>query len=157
MDTNKLRKQGLTVVLSDYEENFTANVISEIIKTKISDEYELKFRFSFYGHELLEFAETGAVDVFILNLNCLTNSDKTLHTACGLEYSLQILSVIKTKYPIPVIAFSAFSKIAARAKLAGADFYLDQPFKVEEFWRAFEKCLKILSGAAHRQSSDQMI
>lgn len=155
--TKRFNKQELKLVLSDYDDNLTANVISEIVKCNYSDEYDLKFKFSFYGDELLEFAETGQVDVFVLNLNCITNYDETLPIASDrLEYSLQILNEIKKKCRIPVIAYSGFSEKGPIAKLAGADFYLDQPFKVDEFLPVFEKSLMILPQSVQLQNSDKV-
>jgi len=142
---SELKKQELKIVFADYEGFFIGRVLCEIIKSKISDKYNVKDRWSYYGDELLRFAQTGAVDIFILYLNCITNSGETLSNRGRLEYSYPIITQIKTTYPTPIIAHSGFLNQAARAKLAGADLYFDAPFKLENFMPAFEECLEMLS------------
>lgn len=145
---SELKKQELKIVFADYEDGPIDEVLCEIVKSKISYKYNVKDRYSHYGDELLEFAETGAVDIFILNLNCITNSGETLDAHGRLEHSYKIINQIKTTYPTPfIIAYSGFQYQAERAKSAGVDFYYFLPsFKMEDFMGAIEKCLNMLPG-----------
>jgi CheY-like chemotaxis protein len=142
-----LKKQELKIGFADYPGLSFGVCLCKFIRSKISDKYNVKDRWSYYGDELLEFAKTGAVDIFILNLNCITNSDETLDLRERLEHSYKIITQIKTTYPyLSIIAHSAWSNQHERAKSAGADFYFQDPFELENFMEAFEKCLEMLSG-----------
>jgi len=138
-------KRELKIGFADYEWGKVGEVICRVIRKGIGDKYEIKDRWSYYGDELLKFAQTGAVDIFILNLNCIDIFEENLGLRGRLEYSYQIISQIKTNCSTPIIAYSGWSKQAARAESAGVDFYLDMPFKVEDIMPAFEECLKMLS------------
>ena len=142
-----LKKQELKIGFADYQDGFIGELLCKFIRSKISDKYNVKDRWSYYGDKLLEFAKTGAVDIFILNLNCITNSGETLSPGERLEHSYKIITQIKTTYPsLSIIAHSAWSNQHERAKLAGADFYFQDPIKLENFMEAFEKCLEMLPG-----------
>ena len=107
--------------------------------------YNLKLGSSSYGQELLELAENGAIDIFILIMNNIRFSGVD-SAGDRLVNSLQLITQIKMTYGRPVIALSAWkedSSLIARAKLA-ADFYLQMPCKIDAFVEAFEKCLEML-------------
>jgi hypothetical protein len=140
-------KKEVTLSFTDYQEGSTGKVLHHYISLKISDRYNVKDKWSYYGDELLEFAETEIVDIFILNLNCITNSGETLGLDGRLEYSYKIVTQIKKANPVSlIIAFSGWPNQAERAKLAGADFYLEMPFKLEDIMQVVEKCLNMLHG-----------
>jgi hypothetical protein len=123
------------------------DVLSELIKEVIKDKYHLKLGSSSYGEDLLELAENGAIDIFILIMNNIRFSSVD-SVGDRLVNSLQLITQIKTTYGRPVIVSSGWeenSSLIARAKLA-ADFYLQLPFKVDAFMEAFEKCLEMLPG-----------
>ena len=142
---SELNKQELKIGFADYQDGHIGEILCEFIRSEISDKYNVKDRWSYYGDELLEFAETGAVDIFILNLNCITNSGETLGLHGRLEHSYKIITQIKTTYPtFLIIAHSAWKNQAERAKLAGADFYFQDPTNLEDFMEAIEKCLNML-------------
>lgn len=142
---SELKKHELKIVFADYEGGEIGEILCEYIKSKISDKYNVKDRWSYYGEELLEFAETGVVDIFVLNLNCITNYGETLGLRERLEHSYKIITQIKTTHPTSLmVAHSAWSNQAERAKLAGADFFFQDPMKVEDFMGAIEKCLNML-------------
>jgi hypothetical protein len=144
---SELKKQEVTLSFTDYQEGSIGKILYQYINLKISDRYNVKDKWSYYGDELLEFAETEIVDIFILNLNCITNSDETLGLHERLEYSYKIVTQVKKANPTSlVIAFSGWSNQAERAKLAGVDFYFEMPFKHEEFMQVVEKCLDMLYG-----------
>ncbi len=144
---SELKKQQIRVQIGNFE-NPLNDVLSElIIKEVIKDKYDLKLGSSFYGHALLELAENGAIDIFILIMN---NIRFSIVDSVGdrLINSLQLITQIKTTYGRPVIALSGWeedSSLIVRAKLA-ADFYLQLPFKVNAFMEAFEKCLEMPPG-----------
>lgn len=142
---SELKQQELKIGFADYEGGCYDRLLYKCIRLKVGDKYNVKDRYSHYGDELLEFAETGAVDIFILNLNCITNSGETLGLHGRLEHSYKIITQIKTTYPtFLIIAHSAWENQAERAKLAGADFYFQDPINIEDFMEAIEKCLIML-------------
>jgi len=142
---SELKKQELKICFADYGDGGIREVLCEVIRSKISDKYNVKDRWSYYGDKLLEFAETGAVDIFILNLNCITNSSETLDGHGRLQHSYEIITQIKTTYPtFLIIAHSGWENQAERVKLAGADFYFEDPMNLEDFMEAIEKCLDML-------------
>ena len=140
-----LKKQELKIVFADYPPGLTHKPLHEYIRLTISDKYNVKDRWSYYGGELLKFAEAGEADIFILNLNCITNSGETLDIYERLEHSYKIVTQIKTTYPTSlIVAHSGWENQAERAKLAGADFFFDQPMYFEDVMEAIEKCLNML-------------
>jgi hypothetical protein len=138
-----LKKQQIRVQIGNFE-NPLNDVLSELIKEVIKDKYHLKLGSSSYGEDLLELAENGAIDIFILIMNNIRFSSVD-SVGDRLVNSLQLITQIKTTYGRPVIVSSGYSSLIARAKLA-ADFYLQLPFKVDAFMEAFEKCLEMLPG-----------
>ena len=64
--------------------------------------------------------------------------------------SLQVITALKKKYHIPVIAMSGWlddSLIIEKAKRE-ADFFFEMPFKLEDFMAAFRICLDRFIGHA---------
>ena len=117
-----------------------------LLKLKFSDNYNVKDRWSYYDNELLEFAEDGAVDIFILNMNCITNAGETLDGRERQEYSYKIITQITTTYPPLLLAtYSSWSNQEERAKWAGVAFYSQAPFDLNNFMRAIEKFLETFS------------
>lgn len=142
---SELKKQELKIGFADYEDGDYNWLFRKVIRLEVGDKYNVKDISSHYGEELLEFAETGAVDIFILNLNCITNSGETLGFLERLEYSYKIITQIKTTRPTSlIVAHSAWRNQAERAKLAGVDFYFNDPINLEKFNEAIEKCLNML-------------
>ena len=141
------KKQQVRVQIGDaFEDGFT-DIFSDLIKKVVKDKYDLKLGSSSYGQELLELAENGAIDIFILIMNNIRFFSVD-SVGDRLVNSLQLISQIKTTYGRPVIAMSSWtedSSLISRAKLA-ADFYLQMPFKIDAFLEAFEKCLEMLPG-----------
>jgi len=158
---SELKKQELKICFADYGDGGIGEVLCEVIRSKISDKYNVKDRWSYYGDRLLEFAETGAVDIFILNLNCITNSGETLDGHGRLQHSYKIITQIKATYPtFLIIAHSGWGNQAERAKLAGADFYFEDPMNLEDFMEAIEKCLDMLpkfNGIQRKRSARKSI
>lgn len=154
----ELKKQELKIVFAEYEDFNLDKMLCEYIRLTISDKYNVKDRYSYYGDELLEFAETGEVDIFILNLNCITNSGETLGVRGRLEHSYKIITQIKIKHPTSlIVAHSGWSNQSEKAKLAGVDFFFQDPMRFEDFMAAFEKCLNILPkfNEIQRKSSER--
>jgi len=54
---------------------------------------------------------------------------------------------------IPVIFFSANDRVQELAAEAGAEFYLQKPFEIEELDTALSKAIAIYNEAAIRESS----
>ncbi len=119
------------------------DALSGWIKEAFESEYDLRFGSCFHGHELLELAEKGAVDVFILCMNNIAFS-KFLPIEDRLENCLQLIIQIRATHGIPVIAMCGWeedSTLIAQAKLA-ADCYLSTPCKTDALIEAFRKCLE---------------
>jgi hypothetical protein len=144
---HELNKQQVRVQIGNtFEVSFTG-IFYDLIKEVIKDKYDLVLRTSSYGQELLELAENGAIDIFILIMNNMRfSSVNSIDIEDRMVNSLQLITKIKTTYGRPVIALSGWtedSPLIARAKLA-ADFYLPMPFEIDAFTEAFEKCLEML-------------
>ena len=140
------KKQELKIGFADYKDGLVGECLCEFIKCKIGDKYNVRDRWSYYGNELLEFAETGAVGMFLLNQNCITNTGETLGLRERLEYSYKIITQIKTMYPSILLAtYSGWSNQEERAKLAGVDFYRQAPLKLNDFMPTIEKYLEIIA------------
>ena len=65
---SELKKQQVRVQIGNFE-NPLNEVLSELIKEVIKDKYDLKLGSSSYGEDLLELAENGAINIFILIMN----------------------------------------------------------------------------------------
>lgn len=142
---HELKKQQVRVQIGNAFEVVFTELFSDLIKEVIKDKYNLKLGSSSYGQELLELAENGTIDIFILLMNNIRFSGVD-SVGDRLVNSLQLITQIKMTYGRPVIALSAWkedSSLIARAKLA-ADFYLQMPCKIDAFMDAFEKCLEML-------------
>ena len=140
------KKKELKIGFADYKDGMIGETICEFINFKIGDKYNIKDKWSYYGNELLEFAESGAVGMFILNQNCITNTGETLGLRERLEYSYKIITQIKTTYPsLPLISYSGWPNQEERAKLAGVDFYSQAPLNLKDLMQAIEKFLETFS------------
>jgi hypothetical protein len=145
----KLKKRQLEVVIGNFDDPIN-ELISEIIKEVTENKYDLNVRSFFYGEELLEQAENGAADLFILILNNIRFRPVHHIKLERLENSLQLITQIKTTYGRPVIVLSGIkdeegSSIVARAKIVG-DFFFPLPFETDVFIQAIEKCVNMLHG-----------
>ncbi len=143
---HELKKPQVRVLIGNFEESMN-DIFSEVIKEVIKNKYDLKVRLSFYGEEILELAENGAIDIFILIMNNIWFSGVD-SVENRLVNSLQLITQIKMTCGRPVIALSTWKEdhsLVARAKLA-ADFYLQMPFNMDAFIETFKKCLEMLPG-----------
>ena len=140
------KKQQVRVQIGGGIETMFIDLFSEVIKEAIKDKYDLILGSSSYGEEILELAEKGTVDIFILIMNNIRFSSVDF-VGDHLENSVQLITQFKTTYGRPVIAMSGYKEhpAVAKAKLA-ADFYFHLPFKMDAFIEAFEKCLEMLPG-----------
>lgn len=133
----KAKKRQLEVVMGD-NDNVKIDAISELLQKRIGNRYNLTITSSFYAEEILELAENGSVDIFILTLNNI------YYPSDHLEKSLQLITKIKKKCEKPVIALSGLTveeaSFVARAKPV-ADFFLMLPLKFDMLMDAVEKCL----------------
>ena len=142
------KKQQVRVQIGDaFEDGFT-DIFSDLIKKVVKDKYDLKLGSSSYGQELLELAENGAIDIFILIMeNILFSSGDSVGDR--LVQSVQLVTQIKAAYGRPVIVLTGLttrhSSLMAKAKLA-ADFFFPIPFQPVAFMEAFQRCLEMLPG-----------
>ena len=138
----KLKKRHLEVVIGNGEDMVT-KLISVLARRVIENKYDLTVRSFWFGEELLEQAENGAVDIFILilpNIRFRPNYPPQERV----QNSVQLITQIKTIYHVPVIALSSLGELDTRSKLAGSDFFLPLPFEHNVFKEAIEKCLDML-------------
>ncbi len=141
-----IKKRQLEVVIGHCEDGIDES-ISVCVKKVIKNKYDLKVRSFSYGEELLEQAENGVVDIFILILNNIRF--RRFHPPQErVQNSVQLITQIKTIYRGPVIALTGLRDptLAMRSKLAGSDFFLPIPFEQDAFMEAIEKCLDMLPG-----------
>jgi len=144
---HKLKKQQVRILIGNFDDPLT-DLFHELIKEFIKNKYDLKVESSFYGEEILEFAENGTVDLFVLILNNI--QFRTFYPPQErMEKSLQLIKQIKRIYGRPVIVLSGLeennSSLIARAKL-DADFFFPLPFAPVAFMDAIEKCFDMLPG-----------
>ncbi len=129
------------IVVADYEQMAADNYI-DLIKFRFPDKYDIESNWVYHGDRLVDLAKSGTVDIFILNLNCITNSAENLNLNQRLEYSQGIISQMKKENPTSqIIAHSSWGKQAEAAIKSGADFYFVDPAKVEGFNELIKKCL----------------
>jgi hypothetical protein len=134
---DRVKKRQLSILIGDHNDELI-ETMSEYIQQAIKDKYDLSIRSSFDGKEILELAEKGAVDIFILTLN---------NIRYGPDIGpIELLTQIKTTYRRPVIAASGFSvnaPLIVKVKQI-ADFYFLRPFNLRELMKAIEKCMDML-------------
>lgn len=141
---HELKKRQVQVIIGDHQDNLFKDIFTDIINDVIGDKYDLKIKCSSYADELLQLAENGVSDIFILILNNMYFRHMNFSVLERVENSFQIITQISAKYGRPVIALAGWphdSSVATRAKLAGANFYFPLPCKVEGIMEAIEKCL----------------
>ena len=138
------KKRRVEVLIGDSRSEGIGDLISDFIKEKTKDKYDLKISFSHIGEEILRLAQNGEVDIFILLLNNI-NAGLIPTARARFEKSLQLSNKIKSTYGKPVIALSGFhgDPYATKAKQA-TDFFFPQPAKLDDLMEAFEKCLSML-------------
>lgn len=140
------QKQQVRVQIGNFDDPMNDALI-DWIKEAFESEYALEFGSCFHGHELLELAEEGEADIFILFMNNIRFPDSE-PVEDRLEACLELITKIKTTRGRPVIAMCGWeedSSLIKRAKLA-ADFYFSMPCKADALIEAFEKCLEMLDG-----------
>lgn len=131
-------KHQIRVVIGNGEENIN-ELISALINEVIKDKYDLTIKLVFYGEELIELAERGEVDIFIVIINNI-EFRSFYPPQWRIEKSLQLITQIKKTCSKPVIALSP-ALLEARVKQAGTDFCFPLPFNFDDFKAAFEKCI----------------
>jgi DNA-binding NarL/FixJ family response regulator len=148
----ELKKRHLEVVIGDHGGvgGVFSELLSAYIQEVIENKYDLKVRTFFYGEELLEQVENGAVDILILMINNIRfrHDDPPRRR---IQASLQLLAKIKTIYHVPVIALSGsiYPSLVRQGRLiAGSDFFFSVPFEADAFMEAIKKCLDMLPGFA---------
>jgi CheY-like chemotaxis protein len=142
----KHKKRQLEVVIGNGEVMLT-KVISGLVRKFFENKYDLKVRSFFYGEELLEQAENGSVDIFILILTNI-RFRPVLPGEERIQTTIKLITQIKNIYHVPVIVLTTFSQpsLVTRAKQAGADFFVSLPFEHDDLKEAIEKCLDMLPG-----------
>jgi CheY-like chemotaxis protein len=142
----KHKKRQLEVVIGNFDD-MVNKVISALVKKVIVNKYDLNVRNFFYGEELLEQAENGSVDIFILNLTNIRYRPG-LPNEERIQTTIKMITQIKNIYHVPVIALITLSNssLGTQAKLAGSDFVVSMPFEQDTFMEAIEKCLDMLPG-----------
>jgi len=130
-------------------EAFFPELLSMIIQRKLGSKFALRVMFTStpYCKELLKLAEGHVFDIFILILNNIIFPSEKVPAENREKNSLQLVTHLRTTYRKPVIALYGWPhnpSYADKAKLAGASFVFQTPFKSKEFEEAFEKCLDML-------------
>lgn len=138
------KKRRVEVLIGDWNSGI-GDAISAFLIKKTKDKFDLKIRFSCFGEEILDLAENGEIDIFILILNNLITPSANAPLKGRLENSIQLSAHIKTTYGRPVIGLSGWleDSYVMRAKQA-ADFFFPLPAKLVDLMEAFEKCLSML-------------
>jgi len=144
---HELKKQQVRVLIGNLNDPLN-DLLSAIMKEVIKNKYDLKLGSSSYGEEMVELAENGAIDIFILIMeNILFSSGDSVGDR--LVKSVQLVTQIKAAYGRPVIVLTGLttrhSSLMAKAKLA-ADFFFPIPFQPVAFMEAFQRCLEMLPG-----------
>lgn len=138
------KKQELRIQIGNCIDPINAVLIRLIQKTA-KDDYSLKIHSSCQGEELIQLAEDGEIDIFILIINNIQfrHEDRIQDR---LEKSVQLIARIKEISGKPLMALSGCENdpsLISRAGLA-ADFYFPLPFEPAFFTEAFEKCIRMI-------------
>ena len=101
----KQRHEGLNIAICGNAENIVA-----CVKNSVKDTYDLKFYATEEARELLSYAKSQPVDIFILFIENVipvytghVNDYEAMHSE-----KLQMVRCLKSRYKRPIILFSAF-------------------------------------------------
>ena len=115
------QKQELNIAICGNAENIAA-----LVELSFKDTHDLKLCATEEALELLSYAKSNAVDIFILfleNIVPVYSGDSNDYEAKHREI-LQIIKCLKSRYKRPVIIFSAFlipEEVQKELESAGAD------------------------------------
>ena len=141
-----IKKRSIRVLIGNIEPNFD-HMLSMIIKKRLGGKFDPTVLTAGYGDELLKLAEKHPFGIFVLIPNNIMFPRENLTCKERGEKVLEIISHLRATYGKPIIAMSAFwtkdTSFAKKAKLAGVSYYLDMPFKPEEFLGPFRRLLEI--------------
>lgn len=139
------------VVLNAGDEAF-GRTMADWIREVAGDEYQIKFRSTCYGDELLELGKRYHIDIFTLLLNSIILSSGNCPPRNRMNKALDIVAHIKAEYGSPVLAFYGFpddDNFADQARSAGADFV----FKVPAPATTLNEAIKVSLAMIHRLNS----
>lgn len=153
---SSLNARPLRVLFSG--DKYIGEVILDNLKIIYQGRYNVTgFLVAGQASEILDFAETQMVDVFILILNNIIFSSGNRPAENRIEKGLKFLAFIRKTYAKPVIGLFGWPddpSFKQRARDAGADFVFRMPFELETFNKAFENCLLPPNGI-ERSKSEQ--
>ena len=146
------KKQQVRVIIGCGDDGIS-EYLTDLVKEASKNKYDLKVFISFYSEEILELADSEAIDIFILIMNNIDCFDYPIRER--MENSLELITQIKSTYERPVIALSGwtedFSQIE-RVELI-ADFFFPLPFEPSDIVEAVEESFDMLyvSKGAYRK------
>ena len=151
------KKRRVQILMATGKEPTIEGLWINLLEEKAGEKYDFDFVKAFTANDILKLAQTNKIDIFMLFLNNIPfysdypyynispDRDGSWGTSQG--GALQLVTHLKTTYRRPVVTFSAFSDIdiEEKAKQAGADFYFQAPFGLDNVSEALMICLERLS------------
>ena len=121
VEGNGKKKQELNVAICGNAANIAA-----LVEQSFGDTYDLKFCATEEALELLSYAKSNAVDIFILFIENVIPVYTGHSNDYGAKHSeiLQMIKCLKSRYKRPIIIFSAFlipEDVQKELESAGAD------------------------------------
>jgi len=151
---SSLHARPLRVLFSG--DKYIGEVIIDDLKRIYQGRYNITgFLAAEQASEILDFAETQMIDVFILILNNIIFSSGNRPFENRIEKALEFLTFIRKNYAKPIIGLFGLPddpSFEQRVKDAGADFVFRMPFEWEPFNKAFESCLFPPNGIGRSKS-----
>jgi hypothetical protein len=136
-------RQVRVIIGNRYDD--TTEYLCELVKEASINKNNLRFLISDDSEEILELADSEAIDIFILIMNNISCYD--YHIRQRMENSIKLIYHLKSKYGRPVIALSDWTEDLSQIERVEsiADFFLPIPFEQSDFIEAIEGSFDMLS------------
>lgn len=132
----------ISVLIGD-SEKVIIEVLTEVIQEVAGEDCILEVRSAWKHEELLLFADTAHIDLFVLTLNNILYQDAITSMDQHIQVAQQLISTLKEQHSIPVITLGGLSEFAGKAEEAGAEYFFNMPFKLNELRDAVRRCLNL--------------
>ena len=132
----------LSVLIGESEE-VIIEIVTDTIQEVVGEDCALDVRSTWKFDELMRLAETVHIDLFVIYLNNILYQDKITSGDQRVRAAQQLVSTLKEKYPSPIITLGGFSEYSGKVEEAGAEYFFETPFKLNELRDAVESCLNL--------------
>lgn len=137
------RKQTIRIQFGDEIDSDIVGILTEVIKDEFENEYNLKINSSNNYQELFQNANSGEVDILIINLSRM-NFDAVDYKENHIEQDLKHIANLKIFGWQSIIVLSGYNLDKSEIDVLqdSANFYFGLPVELDRFKIAFGKCLK---------------